>query len=69
MDSGYGSTSPGGGGGGGALLSPRPDWMLARTYEGWTIADAAAQRLLVDLRALDGCRARLRAADPDAARP
>ena len=64
MDSGYSSTSPGpaSGGGGGGFLAPHPDWVLSRTYEGWKIADAATQRLLVDLRALEDARARLRAA-------
>ena len=56
MDSGYASAS------GGGFLAPHPDWVLSRTYENWKIADAAAQRLLVDLRALEGCRARVRAA-------
>lgn len=38
------------------------DWMLSRMYENWKIADAAAQRLSADLRALEECEAQLREA-------
>ncbi|KAH9914904.1 uncharacterized protein BXZ73DRAFT_106413 [Epithele typhae] len=54
MDSGYASMSP--------FLTPHPDWALSRTYENWKIADAASQRLFVDVRQLEDLRARLRAA-------
>ncbi|RPD54504.1 hypothetical protein L227DRAFT_511669 [Lentinus tigrinus ALCF2SS1-6] len=54
VDSGYASSS--------GWLSPHPDYVLSRTYENWKIADAAAQRLVADLRALEDCKAQLRAA-------
>lgn len=54
MDSGYASS----------MSSARlpADWMLSRMYENWKIADAAAQRLSADLRALEECEAQLREA-------
>ena len=36
--------------------------MLSRTYENWKIADAATQRLFVDLRSLEECKEQLRRA-------
>lgn len=54
MDSGYASS----------MSSARlpADWMLSRMYENWKIADAAAQRLSADVRALEECEAQLREA-------
>ncbi|OJT13948.1 hypothetical protein TRAPUB_9487 [Trametes pubescens] len=54
MDSGYASS----------MSSARlpADWMLSRMYENWKIADAAAQRLSADLRALEECESQLREA-------
>ncbi len=54
VDSGYASSS--------GWLSPHPDYALSRTYENWKIADAASQRLVADLRALEVCRTQLQAA-------
>ena len=55
VDSGYASSS-------GGWLSPHPDYVLSRSYENWKIADAAAQRLVSDLRALEECKIQLAAA-------
>ena len=55
VDSGYASSS-------GGWLSPHPDYVLSRSYENWKIADAAAQRLVADLRALEECKTQLQAA-------
>ncbi|KAH9884647.1 hypothetical protein C8Q73DRAFT_796163 [Cubamyces lactineus] len=54
MDSGYASS----------MSSSRApaEWQLSRMYENWKIADAATQRLLVDLRALAECEDQLRGA-------
>ena len=54
MDSGYASS----------MSSSRApaEWQLSRMYEDWKIADAASQRLLVDLRALTECEEQLREA-------
>ncbi len=45
-----------------SYLPPHPDYMLSRTYENWKIADAATQRLFVDLRSLEQCEGQLRKA-------
>ena len=54
VDSGYASSS--------SYFAPHPEWQLSRTYENWKIADAATQRLFVDLRAKERCEEMLRAA-------
>ncbi|KAI1786829.1 hypothetical protein LXA43DRAFT_752607 [Ganoderma leucocontextum] len=58
VDSGYASSL----GGQHSYLPPHPDYMLSRTYENWKIADAATQRLFVDLRSLEECKGQLRKA-------
>ncbi|EJF67450.1 hypothetical protein DICSQDRAFT_177063 [Dichomitus squalens LYAD-421 SS1] len=58
VDSGYASSSESRG-----YLSPHPDYMLSRTYENWKIADAATQRLFVDLKSLEECKEQLRRAN------
>ncbi|KAI0352215.1 hypothetical protein OH77DRAFT_809461 [Trametes cingulata] len=55
MDSGYASSMA-------SSVRLPADWMLSRMYETWKIADAAAQRLAVDQRALAECEAQLREA-------
>ncbi|KAI0652744.1 hypothetical protein C8Q79DRAFT_897399 [Trametes meyenii] len=53
MDSGYASSM--------ASSTRLPaDWMLSRMYENWKIADAATQRLGLDLRSLEECKSQLR---------
>ncbi|KAI0658280.1 hypothetical protein C8Q70DRAFT_1054883 [Cubamyces menziesii] len=54
MDSGYASSMS-------SARAPA-EWQLSRMYEDWKIADAASQRLLVDLRALTECEEQLREA-------
>ncbi|KAI0328452.1 hypothetical protein GY45DRAFT_1347188 [Cubamyces sp. BRFM 1775] len=54
MDSGYASSM--------ASSRAPAEWQLSRMYENWKIADAATQRLLVDLRALSECEDQLREA-------
>ncbi|KAI8980613.1 hypothetical protein BD414DRAFT_420307 [Trametes punicea] len=54
MDSGYASSQSSG--------RLPADWMLSRIYENWKIADAAAQRLSVDLKAYSECEKQLREA-------
>ncbi|KAI0370121.1 hypothetical protein BV20DRAFT_1036130 [Pilatotrama ljubarskyi] len=53
MDSGYASSMA-------SSVRVPADWMLSRMYETWKIADAAAQRLAVDQRALVECEGQLR---------
>ncbi|KAI0640312.1 hypothetical protein C8Q77DRAFT_126401 [Trametes polyzona] len=55
MDSGYASSSM-------SSIRLPAEWMLSRMYENWKIADAAAQRLGVDMRALAECETQLREA-------
>ena len=59
VDSGYASSL---GNSHHSYLPPHPDYMLSRTYENWKIADAATQRLFMDLRSLEECKEQLRKA-------